>query len=159
MSDTCVNHIENYWKILTADANESFTKGEYELALEGYLNALYRAEVLNNNLSDCFRLKVPFLQLYIVSHNNLANCYEKLNLIEKSEESLRKVVFFILYFFEKKLINQEEMNSELKKSVVNYLNFIKSNNLQMKDENLFFELLRRYTKETELQKLNTLIYA
>ncbi|GET45676.1 tetratricopeptide repeat protein [Capnocytophaga felis] len=159
MSDTCVNHIENYWKILTEDANESFKKGKYELALEGYLNALYRAEVLNNNLSDCFRLKVPFLQLYIVSHNNLANCYEKLNLIEKSEESLRKVVFFILYFFEKKLINQEEMNSELKKSVVTYLNFIKSNNLQMKDENLFFELLRRYTKETELQKLNTLIYA
>lgn len=159
MSDTCVNHIENYWKILTADANESFTKGEYELALEGYLNALYRAEVLNNNLSDCFRLRVPFLQLYIVSHNNLANCYQKLNLLEKSEESLRKIVFFILYFFEKKLIGQDEMERELHKAVVNYLNFIKSNQLQMKEQKLFFDLLQKYTKETELQQLNTLSYA
>ena len=40
MSDTCVNHIENYWKILTEEANESFNEGNYEVALSGYLNAL-----------------------------------------------------------------------------------------------------------------------
>ena len=33
MSDTCVNHIENYWKILTEEANESFNEGNYEVEI------------------------------------------------------------------------------------------------------------------------------
>lgn len=157
MSDTCVNHIENYWKTLTEDANESFKKENYELALEGYLNALYRAEVLNNNLSDCFRLKVPFLQLYIVSQNNLANCYQKLNLPKKSEESLRKIVFFILYCIENQMIDVEEVQSELKKSVINYLDFAKKHNIQIKNEKSYLKLLNK-NNEINLKKSNLIHY-
>ena len=96
MSDTCVNHIENYWKILTEEANESFNEGNYEVALSGYLNALYRAEVLNSNFLDCVRLKVPFVQLYVVSCNNLANCYQEIKDLKNAEEMLQKVIYLSL---------------------------------------------------------------
>ena len=101
MIDTCVNHIENYWKILTEEANESFNEGNYEVALSGYLNALYRAEVLNGNFLDCVRLKVPFVQLYVVSCNNLANCYQEIKDLKNAEEMLQKVIYFLLYLYEK----------------------------------------------------------
>ena len=46
MSDTCMNHIEKYWQALTVANNELFNKGDFEKALSGYKDALYRAEVL-----------------------------------------------------------------------------------------------------------------
>jgi len=152
MSDTCVNHIENYWKILTEEANESFNEGNYEVALSGYLNALYRAEVPNSNFLDCVRLKVPFVQLYVVSCNNLANCYQEIKDLKNAEEMLQKVIYFLLYLYEKNY-KKEEIQGELKKSVISYINFIQKNNLDTISKTIFLTYLKKRLITNNLENI------
>ena len=140
MSETCIKHIENYWKILTTKGNELFDKGAFEQALDSYQNALYRAEVLNNNFSDCIRLKIPFIQVYVISCNNLANCYQEMKDLKKADEMLRRTIYFLSYFSEE---NYTEIQRELRKSTINYINFIQKNNLETKTENIVFNLLKK----------------
>ena len=170
MSDTCVNHIENYWKILTEEANESFNEGNYEVALSGYLNALYRAEVLNSNFLDCVRLKVPFVQLYVVSCNNLANCYQEIKDLKNAEEMLQKVIYFLLYLYEKNYkkekreiselenYKKEEIQGELKKSVISYINFIQKNNLDTISKTIFLTYLKKRLITNNLENIKTFDY-
>lgn len=140
MSDTCVNHIKNYWKILTSDAHKHFKEGNYETALDNYLNALYRAEVLNNNSLDCVRLKVPFVQLYLLSCNNLANCYQKMERINETCEMLKKSIIFLLRFSNNEKIHTE-MKQKLQKTTQNFLNFTQNKNIKITDKELFVKFL------------------
>jgi len=134
MSDACMNHIENHWKVLTNFANEVFDKGNFEKALSAYENALYRAEVLNNNIRDCIRLKIPFIQVYIVSCNNLANTYEKLGKYKEAEKILKRVIYYLLYLVKNKDVDKDEIQSELKKSILFLNNFANKNK-----EKVFFK--------------------
>ena len=88
MSDTCMSHIENYWKTLTRTANESFEKGNLEQALLDYTDALFRAEVLNNHQQESLRLDIPFVQVFIISCNNLSATYEDLGNLDEAEKVL-----------------------------------------------------------------------
>lgn len=125
MSDTCVNHIEEHWKTLTIASNDLFKKGNYKKALSGYKDALYRAEVLNNNISDCIRLKTEFVQVYIISCNNLANTFEKLNNKKETEKLLKRVIYYLLHLTTNKEINIKNLQSELKRATLAYIYFRK----------------------------------
>lgn len=145
MSDTCIRHIENYWKAKTTASNELFNKGHFQDALLGYKDALYRAEVLNNNLSDCIRASVPFTQVYIISCNNLANTYEELQKYEEAENMLKRVVYYLLHLSGNQDLDMNETQSELKRAALNYVRFVEKNNLgKAGQEHLFSELKERF---------------
>ncbi|CEN41336.1 tetratricopeptide repeat protein [Capnocytophaga cynodegmi] len=157
MSDTCVNHIENYWKFLTEEANKFFEEGNNELALDGYLNALYRAEVLNSNLPDCVQLKVPFIQVYTISCYNLANCYQEVKDLNRAEEILQKAIYFLLHFYQKDY-QKEIIEKELRKSILNYLSFTQKSNVRTSKTDAFLTYLKNQTTKNNLQNIKTFDY-
>ncbi|MCK0159618.1 tetratricopeptide repeat protein [Allomuricauda sp. F6463D] len=145
MSDPCIQHIENYWKIKTTDSNELFNKGSFKAALTGYEEALYRAEVLNTNFADCIRVGIPFLQIYIISCNNIANTYEELHQYEKAENILKRIIYFLLHFEGNKILDSNEIQSELKRASLTYVSFTEKNNLKkLQQEHLFRKLKERF---------------
>lgn len=138
MSETCMSHIEKYWQTLTVVNNELFNKGDFEEALSGYKDALYRAEVLNNHIPDCMRLKIPFIQVYIISCNNLANTYEELGKLEEAENIRKRTIYYLLHLAGNKNLNMDEIQSELKRATLSYMQFAEKNNTgKIKQEQLF----------------------
>lgn len=125
MSDTCMSHIENHWKTLTITANESFEKGNLEQALLDYTDALFRAEVLNNHQQESLRLDIPFVQVFIISCNNLSATYEDLGNLDEAEKFLKRVVYYLLHITTLKTVKEDEIQRELKKAAILLLNFNK----------------------------------
>ncbi|MGI9527352.1 MAG: tetratricopeptide repeat protein [Weeksellaceae bacterium] len=142
MSENCMSHIENYWKKLTTQANDYFNQDKYTQALNIYQNALYRAEVLNNHISDCVRCKIPFVQVYIISCNNLANTYQELGELEKAEEMLRRTFYFLIHIASQDVIDFEEIQREIKKVVLNYTQFMKQNKVENNTQIEIFNTLK-----------------
>lgn len=143
-----MTHIESYWQTLTVSSNSLFDDGDFKQALSGYKEALYRAEVLNNNISKCLSLKIPFIQVYIISCNNLANTYIALGKDEKAEKMLKRSVHFILHLTNNRNLNKIELQAELKKAALAYMHFVAkldSGNLKQKEfhQRLQKELLEK----------------
>lgn len=149
MNDTCISHIEDHWKEQTSSSNKLFNHGEYEDALVGYEEALFRAGVLNNNYNDCLRDGIPFLQVYVISCHNMAYTYEELGLYKKAQRMLRKAIYFLLHFEKNKTLNQTEVESELKKASLAYFLFLKRTGLKaVKSDRLYQRLEERFPKQT-----------
>ncbi|GAB3431035.1 tetratricopeptide repeat protein [Niabella aquatica] len=127
MSDTCISHIENHWKALTTTANECFNNGDFEKALSVYKDALYRAEALNNHQGDCLRVAIPFMQVYIISCNNLSNTYDELGQKKSAENMLKRAVYYLLHLSGQKHINMNELQHELRRASIALLNFAGEN--------------------------------
>ncbi len=153
MSDTCMNHIERHWQALTTSTNEIFNQGNFENALSGYKDALYRAEVLNNNISDCIRLKIPFIQVYIISCNNLANTYEELGKLEEAENMLKRTVYYLLHLAGNKELNIDEIQSELKRATLAYVRFAEKNGTGKTKQEQLFRTLKEQLVENNLIKV------
>lgn len=129
MSELCLNHIENYWKAKTTTSNKLFRKGQFKEALEGYKDALYRAEVLNDHVSSCIRHHVPFVQVYVISCNNIAYTHMELKQQEQAGIVFRRVIYYLLHLLKNKHpgINADEIQSELKKATITYTDFAAEN--------------------------------
>lgn len=147
MSEICIKRIENYWKSKTETSNRLFHKRKFNEALLGYKDALYRAEVLNINQADCIRDNIPFTQIYIISCNNIANTYKELQQLEEAENTLKRVVYYLLYLANNDCININEIRKELKRATITYINFVKySGQDREKHETLFTVLEKQLTK-------------
>lgn len=145
MSENHIRHIENFWKVKTTASNELFNKGSFKDALSGYQDALYRAEVLNNNFTDCIRVGIPFVQVYIISCNNIANTYQELNQYKGAESMLKRVIYYLLHLEENKILNSNEIQSELKRASLAYISFMEKNNLEeFRQEHLFRQLKKHF---------------
>lgn len=149
-----MSHIERYWQALTVANNELFNKGDFKKALSGYKDALYRAEVLNNHITECVRLKIPLIQVYIISCNNLANTYEELGKLEKAENMLKRTVYYLLHLSGNKGLNMSEIQSELKRATLAYVRFAEKNNTEKEDQEEFFRILKEQLVENNLIKID-----
>lgn len=78
------------------------------------------------------------MQIYIISCNNLANTYEKLDAINEAEDILKRVVYYLLHIINNNKINIEEGKSELKKAIITYNYFLDKNDIiRTKQKKLF----------------------
>lgn len=127
MTDTSIRHIENHWKALTLSSNESFNAGAFNEALSGYQVALCQAEVLNNQQADCQRVNIPFMQVYIISCNNLSNTYHELRQYAEAENMLNRVVCYLLHLSAGEHVDGAELKNELNRAIVALFNFIGKN--------------------------------
>lgn len=144
MSDNCMNHIESYWKELTVSANKHFNNGDLEKALSGYKEALYRAEVMNNHIPDCLRLKIPFIQVYIISCNNLANTYQDMGQKDEAEKMLKRAVYYLLHIAGNEGLNMDEILSEMRRATVAYIHFMEGTDEGKTKVDLLFRILREH---------------
>ncbi|MGM5632075.1 tetratricopeptide repeat protein [Apibacter raozihei] len=142
MSDTCMHHIENHWKKLTFYSNELFNNSKFERALHGYEEALYRSEVLNNHIELCNKLKIPFVQIYIISCNNLANTYKEINKKDKAEKILKRALFYLLHLTGNKSLDKENIKMEMRKAMISYTYFIKENNIPISNKEKLFQTIK-----------------
>lgn len=125
MSELCLRRVENFWKKKTEKSNTYFDNEQYNTALEGYQEALLRAEILLVYRNDAMALKIPFLQIYIISCNNLAEAYEKLKLPTKGVQVLEKVLHQLLFLFKEGEIDAIVFNKEMAKAIVNFKRYKK----------------------------------
>ncbi|MBX2923202.1 MAG: tetratricopeptide repeat protein [Chitinophagaceae bacterium] len=153
MSDTCISHIENHWKALTAAANDFFNKGDFEKALSVYKDALYQAEALNNHQGDCLRVAIPFMQVYIISCNNLSNTYDELGQRKEAENMLKRVVYYLLHLSKQEEVKRDELQNELKKASVALLNFAGENGEEKRQQQLLISL-KEQLAENKLININ-----
>lgn len=130
MCETRLKHIENDWKAKTDASNTLFNKGDYEQSLNGYRDALDRAKILNNHKEEAILLNIPFVQLFAISCNNIAYTYEEMQMKKKGGEMLKRVIYFLLTLVESSSVNQNEIQSELKRAMLNYTDYAKRNGLQ-----------------------------
>jgi tetratricopeptide (TPR) repeat protein len=134
MSEQCVKHIEESWKQKTVFSNELFNKGKYDAALNAYTEALYRAEILNANYRDAMRSGIPFIQVFSISCNNLANTYEEMGELEDAAKMLKRVVYFLLHLSNDQDLNASEIQSELKRASLAYSSFADKHQLDKQEQ-------------------------
>lgn len=133
MSDKCIKHIEEAWKLKTEFANQLFDDGAYQESILPYEEALYRAEVLNNNMKKAIETGIPYLQIYAISCNNIAFTYEKMADVEKGEKMLKRVLFYLLLKIEQGDSHNPEIQSELKRAMLTYSEYAERNQLAIED--------------------------
>ena len=141
MSDTCMNHLERYWKTLTVASNEKFNQQNYLEALTGYKEALYRAEVLNNHWALCAQLKIPVIQVYIISCNNLAHTYEELREWDKAQAFFKRVIYFLLHLLEHRSQTANELQQDLKQALLTYADFVQRTKGHVPQDTAFNQLI------------------
>jgi hypothetical protein len=87
----------------------------------------------------------------------LANCYQEIKDLKNAEEMLQKVIYFLLYLYEKNY-KKEEIQGELKKSVISYINFIQKNNLDTISKTIFLTYLKKRLITNNLENIKTFDY-
>lgn len=138
MSDTCIKHIEQAWRLKTELSNDLFNKGKFENSLSGYQEALCRAEVLNNNLLEAKRTGIPVIQIFAISCNNIAYTYENIGMIVEGEKMLKRVIYFLLLQSNNKSLNSAEIQNELKRAMLNYTEFANRNSIEIENTQKVF---------------------
>lgn len=131
MSDTCLQHIEEAWKLKTNASNKKFNDGNYEESLQGYEEALCRAEVLNNHLKEVVKAGIPFMQIFAISCNNIAFTYEKIGLVDKGEKMLKRVVYYLIHISKAATLDAKEVQNELTRAILNYTKYASRNDMQI----------------------------
>ncbi|MGS4344674.1 tetratricopeptide repeat protein [Myroides odoratus] len=141
MSDTCMNHLERYWKTLTTSSNEKFNQQNYVEALAGYKEALYRAEVLNKHWEQCSRLKIPVIQVYLISCNNVAYTYEELGDLEKAQAFLKRAIYFLIHLIEENHVLGKNIQGDLKRALLTYADFTQRTQFTTPQDTTFNDLV------------------
>ena len=150
MSDTCIKHIEEAWKLKTELSNDLFNEGKFENSLNGYEEAICRAEVLNNNLIEAERIGIPVIQIFAISCNNMAYTYEKMGNCEEGEKMLKRVIYFLLLQSNNKALNTKEIQNELKRAMLNYTEFANRNDIEIKNTEKVFTDIQEQFKAYEI---------
>lgn len=119
-----MKHVEEHWQTLTLSANGAFEKGDWQQAISLYNDALYRAEVLNDHIGDCVRLKIPFIQVFLISCNNLASMYQQLGKDDEGENMLKRSIHYLFHLIRRKQIDFVEIESDLRAAIANYVHFV-----------------------------------
>jgi hypothetical protein len=136
MSNTQIKHIEAVWKQKTTTCNELFDQRKFLEARNGYIEAMVVAETLNANSEDALRANIPFVQVFIISCNNLANTYEELGNLQEAEKILRRSLHFVLHLmnvYSEESIESLHLVNELKRTVLAYSNFCQKKGLESAD--------------------------
>lgn len=141
-----MNHLERYWKTLTVSSNENFNQKNYLEALKGYKEAMYRAEVLNNHWELCVQLKIPVIQVYLISCNNLAYTYEELHQLDQAQKFLKRAIYFLIHLLEHTDISSMEIQSDLKQALLTYADFTQRTQYKTATDTTWDSLMQTLTK-------------
>ena len=133
-----LKHVEEAWKSRTNASNALFNSGKFEESLIGYEQALSRAEVLNNYMEAAMGFGIPSIQTFVISCNNIAFTYEKLERFDKGAAMLKRAIYFLLIKSKNAHLDGNEIQGELKRAMLNYLDYAERNSLQLNDVDKVF---------------------
>ena len=133
MSTQGLISLENTWKTHTNAGNNQFRNGCFMKALLFYEKALEIAKLINRHKEKCKQASIPFIQVFIISFNNMANTYEELGKPERTEKLLKRVVYFLLTLSEQGLVSNEVLHNEMRLSMINFSDYAKKKGLNQKE--------------------------
>lgn len=113
MSDYCMCHIESYWQELMDLSTEEFMQEAYMEALSHSREAFYRAEVLATYADRCEKLKIPFVEIYTFSCENLACMYQHMGESLQAVKILNQGISFLGYLYKQKLLSKEVFEEQI----------------------------------------------
>ena len=142
MGDSFILSLENQWKTKTFAANELFKNDNFSAAMEGYNIALSKAEALNIHKTDCLRIDIPLVQIFIISCNNIAYTFEAIGDFEATDKMLKRSVYYLLSLVNSENSNPNVIQSELKRATLAYSDFIDKQNGEKRKKNQVFEHLK-----------------
>ncbi|AEL25113.1 hypothetical protein [Cyclobacterium marinum] len=125
--------LENTWKTHTNAGNNQFRTGCFMKALLFYEKALEIAKLINQHKEKCTKVSIPYIQIFVISCNNMANTYEELCKPEKTEKLLKRVVYFLLTLSEQGLVSSEVLHNEMRLSMINFTDYVKRNGLNQEE--------------------------
>lgn len=133
-----LKHVEAAWKSRTTASNALYNESKFEESLVGYEQALARAEILNNYMEAAIVFGIPAIQTFVISCNNIAFTYEKLEQIEKGAAMLKRAIYFLLIKSKNTRLNADEIQRELKRALLNYLDYAERNAMALNDVDKVF---------------------
>ncbi|SHG61046.1 hypothetical protein [Pedobacter caeni] len=142
MTAADIQNIEISWKTNTLASCKLFNEGILEDALSGYKTAFQLAESLNNNMAECIKKDIPFIQVYVISCNNIAHTYVAMGLKDQAESMFRQVLRYLLNLRKQPDISIVELLNELKRATIEYVSFIEANNGNKKNLEDLFQILK-----------------
>lgn len=123
MSNSCIQTAHKHWQKLTLQANSLFNNKDYEEALVLYKRTLYHAEMLEKYGAQCIELEIPFVQMYVISCNNLANTCEELQQYNDSVQYLQRSLKYLIRLSGNKDLDREEIRQEAHKAAILCMSF------------------------------------
>ena len=150
MSSLSLKEVETAWKEKTNAANLLFNESQFKEALEVYKDALNLSEIINKNKDEARKQQIPFVQVYIISCNNYASTCKELNLPEKGEILLKRVIYFLLHLIEENEGDLKELHQELKRAMIAYSEYIASCDLDISLQEQVFADIQQALKTDDL---------
>jgi hypothetical protein len=150
MSNKALKELENNWKELTKASNEFFNAKEYKDALQGYKEALGRAEIINEYHQKAINLGIPFIQIYIISCNNFAFTCQELKQATTGEIVLKRTIYFLLHLLENEKMDMTELHHELKQAMITYSEYIMNCNLDIELQQEVFTDIQQSVKTEDM---------
>ncbi|WP_010250609.1 hypothetical protein [Myroides injenensis] len=95
MSSTCLLFVQKAWNTKTKQAQQALQKGATSEALYLHLEAMIRAEVLQQNLLKCICNGIPICKCYTQTCIDLANTYQMLKDKKNAERHLQKAKYYL----------------------------------------------------------------
>ncbi len=141
MSDSCILSLEDQWKTKTVTANALFNETKYNSAIKEY-NKAYKAEALNIHSTDCLRVNVPYVQILIISCNNIVYTFEAMGELDLAEKMLKRSVYYLLSIVNCKNSQADIIQSELKRATLAYSEFINKKGIKNLRKEKIFEHLK-----------------
>lgn len=81
---------------------------------------------------------IPSIQTFVISCNNLAFTYEKLGRFVKGATMLKRAIYFLMIKSKNCQLNGNEIQAELKRAMLNYLDYAERNALELNDVDKVF---------------------
>lgn len=141
-----LKYVEEAWKSRTNTSNGLFNEGRFEESLLGYEQALSRAEVLNNYMEAAMGIGIPSIQTFVISCKNVAFTYEKLDRFDKGAKMLKRSLYFLWLKSEDLNLNGNEIQAELKRALLNYMDYSERNALELNDVDKLFSDIQEQLK-------------
>src|SRR5690606_25298050 len=99
------------------------------------------AEAMNDHREACLQLEIPYMQLYIISCNNLSNTYIELGQLPEAENMLKRVIYYLLHLSGDADLNKDEIQRELRRATLELVAFAKYQ-YDLRSQESTFELIR-----------------
>lgn len=122
-----IEKIVKHWQYITSLANAHYDNQAFNKALTEYQNALHFAELLNNSFLENRDTDIPYVHIYTISCNNLANTYLHLERVERAEKMYKRAFCFLLYIRDTKSIHPQQLAQEIHQSGIELISFWKNN--------------------------------
>jgi hypothetical protein len=101
--------------------------------------------VLNNHQADAIEKGISFIQVFVISCNNIAFTYEEMGEIEKCKKMLKRVIYYFL-FLSKGQADVSIIQNELKLALLAYKDFADKNALEPQDQQMVFDNIQEHVK-------------